>query len=660
MKTIQSKLIFVLGIFLTLSLIGTCITIFYLNKQKADGSVINLAGKQRMLTQKMSKESLALSQGTGSKESLKKTVHLFDKTLKGLKSGDNELGIPPTQNIEIINQLNHVQELWKNLRINLDVVLANASNTNTALAHINKNNIKLLKESNKIVVMLEGNAFDPKTINLAGKQRMLTQKMVKETLGLVQGTATDTLKGTSTLFDKTLKGLISGDSELGLSAITDNAILTQISDVQILWKSFYGNIGIMLKLAPETNKAITYINGHNIELLKEMNKAVGMYEEQARGKVSTLKMICMIIAGVVALTAFMTWVVIVQPLVKILKGIVENLSDGSKQVAMASEQISTSSQGLAQGASEQASSLEETSSTMEEMSTMTKQNADNAQEAASLAQQCSSSAEKGNVAVNEMGESIDKMNTSSMEIVNSMSTSMGEINTSSKKIADITKVIDGIAFQTNLLALNAAVEAARAGEHGKGFAVVAEEVRNLAQRSAAAAKDTAELIDDCVEKADNGTALTNKCKATLEGIVGDVRKSTDNTSAALQEIVSSVEKVTTLTREISTASVEQSDGVASVNSSIQQMDSVTQQNAATAEESASASEELSAQSQTLLDLVGSLASQVNDTHKGKNKHSAFRQSKENSENAMKWTDEDELATLGENRIREYSENNSDY
>ncbi len=279
--------------------------------------------------------------------------------------------------------------------------------------------------------------------------------------------------------------------------------------------------------------------------------------------------------------------------------IIEGLTDCSTQITSASEQVASSSQNLAQGASEQASSLEETSSTMEEMSTMTKQNADNAQEAASIAQQCSTFAEKGNVAVSEMSGSIDKMNSSSMEIVNSMSTSMSEINASSKKIADITKVIDSIAFQTNLLALNAAVEAARAGEHGKGFAVVAEEVRNLAQRSAAAAKDTAELIDDCVEKADKGTELTNKCKESLQGIVDDVKESTDNTNVALQEIVSSVGKVTTLTKEISTASSEQSEGVGSVNDAIQQIDSVTQQNAAAAEESASASEEMSAQSHTL-------------------------------------------------------------
>ncbi len=367
----------------------------------------------------------------------------------------------------------------------------------------------------------------------------------------------------------------------------------------------------------------------------------------------------------------------------LITNIIENLTDCSTQITSASEQVSSSSQSLAQGASEQASSLEETSSTMEEMSSMTKRNADNAKEAASIAQQCSSFAEHGNVAVIEMGSSIDKMNSSSMEIVNSMSTSMSEINTSSKKIADITKVIDSIAFQTNLLALNAAVEAARAGEHGKGFAVVAEEVRNLAQRSAAAAKDTAGLIDDCVEKANNGTELTNKCKETLQGIVDDVKESTDNTNTALNEIVSSVEKVTTLTKEISSASSEQSDGVGSVNDAIQQIDSITQQNAALAEESASASEEMSAQSNTLLDLVGNLASQVgankNNTSRSGQSNYAEREGishtekkdsyssrlvkkkgKNGNKDILRKKDEGNLIPMGEGRIQEHSDHFSDF
>ena len=639
MKTIQSKLIVVLAIFLVLSIVGTCITVSFLSKQKADGVVINLAGKQRMLTQKMSKESLALSQGKGSKESLEKTASLFDKTLKGLISGDTELGLPPTQKIEIVNQLNHVQKLWKYLRVNLNVVLANSAETTAALSYLNENNIKLLKEMNKAVGMLESNSFDSKTVNLAGKQRMLTQKMVKETLGLLQGsTPSETLKGTSNLFDKTLKGLISGDSELGLAAMTDDAILAQLTSVQTLWKDFNVNVGTVLRLAPETNNALAYINGHNVELLKEMNKAVGMYEKQSGEKVATLTWISIIIVGVTVITIVMTWFIIVRPIIKILKGIIENLMSGSDQIAAATEQISASSQSLAQGSSEQASSLEETSASMEEMSSVTKQNANNAEEAAKLVELCSSAADNGNNAVGEM------------------SNSMEDINASSKKIAEITKVIDGIAFQTNLLALNAAVEAARAGEHGKGFAVVAEEVRNLAQRSATAAKDTTTLIDDCVAKAVNGAQIAVKGRESL------------------QEIVKNVKKVTDLTKEIANASGEQSEGIDQVGKAVQEMDSVTQQNAANAEETASASEELAAQSLTLKDQVKILAAQIGgsadeilDIHEKlpvRTGHiSHIQHDKPTTKvkgNGHGTTELEALIPMGENRIEQHGEHLKDF
>jgi methyl-accepting chemotaxis protein len=217
---------------------------------------------------------------------------------------------------------------------------------------------------------------------------------------------------------------------------------------------------------------------------------------------------------------------------------------------------------------------------MEEMASITKQNANNAEEAAKLVDLCSVSAENGSKAVKDMN------------------TSMEEINGSSKKIAEIIKVIDGIAFQTNLLALNAAVEAARAGEHGKGFAVVAEEVRTLAQRSATAAKDTQTLIEDSIDKANNGTKIAGKCGEVLEDIVKNVKKTSD------------------LTKEIKNASGEQSDGIEQVSNAVQQMDELTQRNAASAEETAAASEELSAQSQNLMEQVKILASQVGGTGDG--------------------------------------------
>jgi methyl-accepting chemotaxis protein len=217
---------------------------------------------------------------------------------------------------------------------------------------------------------------------------------------------------------------------------------------------------------------------------------------------------------------------------------------------------------------------------MEEMSAVTKQNASNAAEAATLVEMCSSSAESGNSAVDKMNQSMD------------------EITTSNKKIAEITKVIDGIAFQTNLLALNAAVEAARAGEHGKGFAVVAEEVRNLAQRSATAARDTTNLIDDSVGKAESGAIVASNCRE------------------ALQEIVRNVKKAKDLTNEIASASSEQNNGIEQINDALRQMDQVTQQNAANAEETAAAGEELSAQAQSAKEQVRILVAQVGGNNGG--------------------------------------------
>jgi methyl-accepting chemotaxis protein len=235
-------------------------------------------------------------------------------------------------------------------------------------------------------------------------------------------------------------------------------------------------------------------------------------------------------------------------------------------VAAASQQLAAATEELSSGAQEQASSLEETASSLEEITGTIQQNADNAQQANQLAGKSREVAEKGG------------------EVVSRAVQGMGEINTSSKKIADIITAIDEIAFQTNLLALNAAVEAARAGEQGRGFAVVAGEVRNLAQRSAAAAKESKGLIKDSVAKVENGSDLVNQSGQTLE------------------EIISSVKRVTDIVSEIAAASQEQAGGIEQVNKAVTQMDQVTQANASQTEELSSTAESLSAQATQLQDV----------------------------------------------------------
>ena len=253
-----------------------------------------------------------------------------------------------------------------------------------------------------------------------------------------------------------------------------------------------------------------------------------------------------------------------------MTSVIEGMEKGSGQVASAAGQIAEASQHLAEGASEQASSLEETSASIEEITSMVKQNTENAKQAKHVAKAALASAEKSQSAVGRMNDAIQ------------------QIKESSDQTAKIIKTIDEIAFQTNLLALNAAVEAARAGDAGKGFAVVAEEVRNLAQRSAEAAKTTAALIQESQENSENGVK-----------VAGEV-------SEILKEIGTSVRKVTQLVEEVAAASEEQTRGIEQVNTAITEMDKVTQSNASSAEESASASEELSAQARDLSDMVGVL------------------------------------------------------
>lgn len=260
-------------------------------------------------------------------------------------------------------------------------------------------------------------------------------------------------------------------------------------------------------------------------------------------------------------------IVLSRSITKPINRIITELSAGAEQVASVSNQVAASSQQLAQGSGEQASNLEETSASLEEMASMTRQNADNAIKTDKL-----------------MGET-KAMVLDGVSSMKSVSAAIGAIGQSAKEMAKIIKTIDEIAFQTNLLALNAAVEAARAGDAGRGFAVVAEEVRNLARRSAEAAKSTASLIEDAQKNADTGVDAT----AELAG--------------SLDRIQDSALKVAALVAEITAGSRQQAQGIGQVNVAVSEMDRVVQQNAANAEESASTSEELSAQAQELHTLV---------------------------------------------------------
>ncbi len=280
--------------------------------------------------------------------------------------------------------------------------------------------------------------------------------------------------------------------------------------------------------------------------------------------------VSMIIAGFVA-----------NSIIKSIKNVLGNLSETSNNLNALSNELTESGHKLAEGSTEQAASIQETSSTLEESSSMVHQTTQNTKEADVLAKQTKEAAGKGNFEMQSMLESME------------------ELKKSSTEISKIIKVIDEIAFQTNILSLNAAVEAARAGDAGKGFAVVAEEVRNLAQRSAQAAKDTAVIIDSNIH-------LSEKCL-----------KITEQVSSSMTEITDETQKVSELLEEITTASQEQEIGIGQINQAISQMESVLQANASTAQESASSADQLSVYADTTKKIIADLSALIDGSSQPK-------------------------------------------
>jgi len=386
----------------------------------------------------------------------------------------------------------------------------------------------------------------------------------------------EVLVGTKAMFEKIAQEL----DELKRMTTFEGEI-KRIEECRVEAQAYRGCLEGLVKHWQEredTNARCKASSGIILEVVKEIAATgIGETDQRATRLAISSRRETNVLGGGLAVgvlaALFASWLVM-RSVVPPIKAIITGLTAGAAQMSAASDQVASSSQSLAQGTSEQAAALEETTSALEEMSSMTQRNADTAQQAAALSGETQKSAHKGNNAMNKMSAAIN------------------DIQKSASETAKIIKVIDEIAFQTNLLALNAAVEAARAGEAGKGFAVVAAEVRNLAMRSAEAAKNTAVMIEESVNNSKNGVTIAVEVGKNLE------------------EITTAATKVNSLIGEIAAASREQSQGIAQVNTAVGQMDKVTQSNAASAEESAAAAEELSSQAVQVNEMVNELAALV--------------------------------------------------
>ncbi len=441
-----------------------------------------------------------------------------------------------------------------------------------------------------IFFVVQHQEVNGRSINMAGRQRMLIQKMSKESflLFLQAQSQEDLKKGisdvnkTSALFDKTLKGLISGDQEHGLMACTDKKVLLKLQEVNQLWVRFQGHINDLTAFGPGTSrgkKALEAIKTENLPLLERMNEAVMLYEKSSNANnILTFQSILLLFTLAIA---FVAWFFTRKLIIKPLRQITSTLDESAEDINQASSTVATGAETIADQASNQAASIEESSASLEEITTISKQNADNITEANSLMQETQSVVEKAHSYMEHMKKSME------------------EISVAGQEISKIIKTIDEIAFQTNLLSLNAAVEAARAGEAGAGFAVVAEEVRNLAHRSSEAAKNTSSMIEDVVGKIEKGSELV------------------EQSTTAFDEVANSSKKVASLTNEIVHSIQEQSHGISQINIAINEMDSVTQKNAATSEESASVARDMQNQASQLLRIVEQLATIVEGASKQK-------------------------------------------
>ncbi len=637
-KSLKARVIGLMSLLLLAAISIVAITLVVLENQKSDGVTINLAGRQRMLSQKFGKEFLdevnSNSAVTGFEQQARvasdqiiadrnyytaKVIGKLKRESQSFKAGQDYHGVkgsiplPETLVREVAESIEgkagHSFQLLSEHNINpvsgIEETGFSADAWEALLAEPKKAYSQLLPTPNgaefkyataDIATALcidchNKDAASPKRdFRVGDLMGMLVvtipvtsnKQLAASLLGTYRGDKTPGYKKTQELFEVTLAALRNGGEtyvDLGMSkpvsipSTVDPEILVRLTEVEESWGKLLAAAKTVSASDSRTEQfasALSDFRAENIQTLKRMNAAVGMYQHSSEQKIANLKTMQFTAVFLSFLVfAFAIWV-ISRTIVAPIQRMVNQLTEQADNVDCCSSELSASSLSLAEGVTRQTVSVEETSTSMEEMTASATDNASSADRASTLATQATGSVDVGQDAMRQLG------------------VAMTAINQSTDEVSKVLRVIDDIAFQTNLLALNASIEAEGAGEHGKRFAVVAEEVRKLAERSSDAAKETAGRIEEAVNAVKDGVEYS------------------ETSAGRLEEILRDISEVTSLVKSIDSASKSQASGAKEVSSAISTIEGITQSNAATAEQSSAAANELAAQSSAIRDTVSQL------------------------------------------------------